>query len=152
MVDPNSRLAREQEGRDATVRTRQWVPPQTLPSPNPQAGWVFRWIRTSFMGQNDHTNKSAKEREGWIPCRAEDHPEMKIHSGFGANPTGNIEIGGLVLCKAPKEMMEQREAYYRKQADAQITAVDNSFMQAEDKRMPLFNERRSETRFGRGNK
>lgn len=148
MVDPNSRLARVAETRDEETRTRTWAPAQTLPSPDPQPGWVFRWIRTSMMGQNDPTNVSAKSREGWVPCKSEDHPEMLNEAGFINSPKGNIEIGGLLLCKAPKELMDQRTAYYAKQSEAQIIAVDNNYMRTEDKRMPLFKERKSS--FGRG--
>jgi len=65
---------------------------------------------------------------------------------------GNIEIGGLLLCKAPEEMMKQRDDYYLKQAQSQMEAVDNNFMRSNDSRMLLFNEKRSTTSFGRGSK
>jgi hypothetical protein len=152
MVDPTSRLGRELESRDNSQRARQWVPPQTLPSPAPKEGTVYRWIRTAFMGQNDPTNTSAKLREGWEPVKAEDHPEMRIYADPNSRFKGNIEIGGLLLCSAPKELMEQREHYYAKQTISQMQAVDNSFMQTEDKRMPLFRERDGRTTFGRGTK
>jgi hypothetical protein len=150
MVDPNSRLAREQETRDNGSRVRTWVPSQTLPSPTPQPGWEFRWIRTAILGQNDPTNVSAKSREGWVPVKAEDHPELKMEAGYAVASNGNVEIGGLLLCKAPKELMDQRTEYYRKQSEAQTIAVDNNYMRTEDKRMPLFRERKST--FGRGGK
>ena len=71
-----------------------------------------------------------------------------------ADPTskfkGNIEIGGLLLCKAPEELMKQRNDYYEQQAKAQIQSVDNNFMRLNDERMPLFNERKSTTSFGKG--
>jgi hypothetical protein len=73
---------------------------------------------------------------------------MLAEAGFINSPKGNIEIGGLLLCKAPKELMDQRTEYYRKQSEAQIIAVDNNYMRSEDKRMPLFRERKSS--FGRG--
>ena len=63
---------------------------------------------------------------------------------------GNIEIGGLLLCKAPEELMKQRDEWYTKQAQAQIQSVDNNFMRLSDERMPLFNERKSSTSFGKG--
>jgi len=56
------------------------------------------------------------------------------------------------LCKAPNEVIEQRNDFYAQQAQSQIEAVDNSFMKQNDARMPLFNERRSEVRFGKGSK
>ena len=64
----------------------------------------------------------------------------------------NVEIGGLVLCKAPEELMKQRAAFYAKQTQAQAEAVDNNLMRQNDARMPLFAEKRSSTSFGRGTK
>jgi hypothetical protein len=145
-----NRLARELESRDSAQRKQNWTPPQTLPTPNPQPGYVFRWIRTSMMGQADPTNTSAKLREGWEPVKAEDHPEMMLQADPNSKFKGNVEIGGLLLCKAPEELMKQRDNYYTKQAQSQIQSVDNNFMRLNDERMPLFNERRSTTSFGKG--
>ena len=147
-----NRLARELENRESTQRKQAWTPPQTLPSPKAQPGWVFRWIRTSIMGQNDPTNTSAKFREGWVPVKAEDYPEMMLDSDPNSRFKGNIEVGGLLLCKAPEETMIQRDNFYRKASDSQMDAVDNNFMKTSDVRMPLFNEKRSTTTFGRGSK
>lgn len=145
-----NRLARELENREASTRRKAWTPPQVLPSPTPQDGWVFRWVRTAIMGQQDPTNTSAKLREGWEPVKAEDHPELMMQADPNSRFKGNIEIGGLLLCKAPKEMAEERDAYYRKASQSQIDAVDNSFMKTNDERMPLFNEKRSSVSFGKG--
>jgi hypothetical protein len=145
-----NRLARELENRESAQRKQQWVPPQTLPEPEPQAGWVFRWIRTSIMGQADPSNTSAKFREGWEPVKAEDQPKLMMQADPNSRFKGNIEIGGLLLCKAPAEIMQQRDSFYAKQAQSQVNSVDNSFMRLSDERMPLFNERRSTTSFGKG--
>ena len=67
----------------------------------------------------------------------------------GNNP---LEIGGLLLCKIPKEFMEQRAAFYKKASADQINAVDNSFMQQNDSRMPLFKDNRTSVTFGSGTK
>jgi hypothetical protein len=145
-----NRLARELENRESAQRKQQWVPPQTLPEPEPQEGWVFRWIRTSIMGQADPSNTSAKFREGWEPVKAEDQPSLMMQADPNSRFKGNIEIGGLLLCKAPAEIMKQRDSFYAKQAQSQVNSVDNSFMRLSDERMPLFNERRSTTSFGKG--
>jgi len=147
-----NRLVRELENRESAQRKVTWTPPQVLPAPKEQPGWVFRWIRTSIMGVADPTNTSAKLREGWEPCKAEDHPELMLQADPNSRFKGNIEIGGLLLCKAPEEMMKQRDDFYLKQAQSQMDAVDNNFMRTNDQRMPLFNEKRSSTSFGRGGK
>ena len=147
-----NRLARELETRETTQRKQQWAPAQLLPTPTPQPGWAFRWVRTSIMGVFDPTNTSAKFREGWVPCKAEDHPEIQTQPDHNTRFKGNIEIGGLLLCKIPQEFMDQRAAHYRKANDNQIEAVDHSFMKTSNPKMPLFSERKSTTTFGRGAK
>jgi hypothetical protein len=147
-----NRLAREMEGRETTQRKAAWAPPQTLPEPKPIAGYAFRWIRTAIMGQFDPTNTSAKLREGWEPCKAEDHPEMMLYADPTSRFKGNVEVGGLMLCKTPQEMVDQRAAWFNNQTKSQIEAVDSSYMKAGDPRMPLFSERKSATSFGRGSK
>jgi hypothetical protein len=147
-----NRLARELETRETTQRVKQWTQPQGLPTPQPEEGYSFRWVRTALLGQFDPTNTSAKFREGWEPVKAESQPHMYAYSEPNSRFKGNIEIGGLLLCKIPKEFMEQRAAFYKKASDDQIQAVDNSFMQQNDARMPLFKENRSSVTFGSGKK
>jgi hypothetical protein len=109
-----------------------------------------------MMGQNDPTNVSAKFREGWVPVKAADHPELMYMADNNPNSRykDNVEIGGLILCKAPAEMAKQRDAYYRQKADSQMEAIDSNFMRQKDDRsnMSLFTERKSNVSFGRGNK
>jgi hypothetical protein len=147
-----NRLAREVATRETEQRSTDWAPSQLLPQPNPRPGWVHRYIRLSMVGQADPTNVSAKFREGWEPVRAEDYPELQFLPDSNSRFKDNVEIGGLLLCKAPQKMVEQRNAYYQKQAEGQMQAVDNNLMRQNDARMPLFNEKRSSTTFGRGTK
>jgi hypothetical protein len=146
-----SRDKRENSTRETVVRKKAWTPPEMLPSPNPEEGYKFRWIRVSTLGQVDATNVSSKLREGWEPVRAKDHEEITLVSIEQERFKDNIVIGGLMLCKAPVEMMDERNAYYKKQADQQMSSVDNNLMRENDARMPLFNERKSSTTFGTGN-
>ena len=97
------RTKREAESRTAEERpSDSWLPASILPNPDPVDGWVFRWIRTSTLGKADNTNVSQKFREGWVPVKAEDHPELEVMSDIDSRFEGNIEIGGLLLCKAPE--------------------------------------------------
>ena len=145
------RKPRELESRAKSERPKQWMPPTLLPDPNPEPGYVFRWIRISTLGKDDPMNVSTKLREGWEPVKASEHPEIQL-MGTGSNSRypDSIEIGGLLLCKTPAEFAEQRDAFYQRQADQQMQSVDNNFMRENDPRMPLFRERRSEVTFGRG--
>ena len=145
-----NRLARELENRESAPRKMDWKPPQTLPEPEPQDGWVFRWIRTSIMGQADPSNTAAKFREGWEPVKVSEQPKLMMQADPNGRFKDNIEIGGLLLCKAPAELMQQREDYYAKQAKAQLQSVDNNFMRLNDERMPLFSEKKTTVSFGKG--
>ena len=120
-----NRINRELETREKTPRKKSWQRPEVLPSPTPEAGYAYRWIRTSNQGAIDPTNVSSKLREGWEPVR--------------------------MLCKAPQELVEERTDYYKQQTDNQIHSVDNNLMRENDPRMPLFHDRKSKVTFGKGN-
>ncbi len=62
----------------------------------------------------------------------------------------NVVIGGLMLCKAPVELVEERNEYYSGQAKAQMNSVDNNLMRESDPRMPIFNDRKTNVTFGKG--
>jgi hypothetical protein len=146
----DNRKDRELETRERTVRKKAWTRPEVLPSPNPEPGYDFHWVRVSTQGQVDATNVSSKLREGWEPVKASDHPEITIVAIEQERFKDNVVIGGLMLCKAPKEMVEERNAYYNEQAQAQMNSVDNNLMRENDPRMPLFNERKTKVTFGKG--
>ena len=152
MAESINRTTRDQETRTETQRAKRWEQPAGLPTPQPEEGYAFRWVRTALLGQFDPTNTSAKFREGWEPVKAESQPHMHVFSDPNSRFKGNIEIGGLLLCKIPKEFMEQRAAFYKKASADQINAVDNSFMQQNDSRMPLFKDNRTSVTFGSGTK
>jgi hypothetical protein len=89
-------------------------------------------------------------REGWEPVRIEEQPDFRLMADPDSRFKDNIEIGGLLLCKAPTEMMMQRDAYFARKNQDQMDSVDNNFMRESDVRMPLFREKKTTTSFGRG--
>lgn len=141
-----ARTPRDLGSREKTARV-VYTPPSSLPDPTPEPGFVYRWIATHILGQADPTNVSKKMREGWVPVKAEDHPELML---VGSAKTGNVEIGGLMLCKMSVEQAKARDAYYNQQAQNQMDSVDNHYMRNNDPRMPLFAERKSSTSRGAG--
>ena len=145
-----NRTNRELETRETTVRKKSWTRPEVLPTPNPEEGYKFHWVRISTRGEADPMNVSGKLREGWEPVKASDHPEIFLAGIESDRFKDNIVVGGLLLCKAPVEMVEERNDFYTQQAEAQIRSVDNNFMRENDPRMPLFNERKTKVSFGRG--
>jgi len=139
------------ERQNETRPDDSWVPQSSLPVPEPKDGWVFRWIRTSSLGRSDNTNVSRQFREGWEPVRAEDHPELKIMSDLNSQFKGNVEVGGLLLCKAPLEKMKKREKHFQEVSERQIEGVDRNYLRQNDPRMPLLEpERSTRSTFGRG--
>ncbi len=145
-----NRLNREQEQREATTRKRSWVRPEVLPSPNPEPGYTYHWVRVSIRGEADPQNTSMKLREGWEPVKASDHPEIAIPGVENERFKDNVVMGGLMLCKMPTEMVKERNAYVEQISESQIRSVDNQLMRENNPRMPLFAERKSTTTFGKG--
>ena len=150
-MEKSNRMTRELDTREKAERPKQWMPPQLLPDPTPEAGYAYRWIRIASLGKDDATNISGKLREGWEPVKASDHPEIRMFgSDSNAKFPDSVQVGGLLLCKTPVELTEQRNAYYRNQAEAQMQSVDNTYMRENDPRMPMFKERKSTVTFGKG--
>ena len=145
----DNRLDRDLEKRERTQRKSAWRRPEVLPTPNPEAGYTFHWVRVSTRGQADAINVSSKLREGWEPVRAVDHPEIFLSSIENERFKDNVVIGGLLLCKAPVELVKERNEYYTNQTRSQMIAVDQNLMRENDPRMPLFTEKRSEVSFNK---
>jgi hypothetical protein len=145
-----TRLARELETRVEAERPKVWQPASTLPEPDKQPGYAYRWIRVSSLGQADPRNISAKLREGWEPVRIEEQPKFRMFVDPDSRFKDNIEVAGLLMCKVPEELMKQRKEYFANKNQAQMESVDSNFMRESDARMPLFREKKSSTSFGRG--
>jgi hypothetical protein len=145
-----NRITRELETRTTYERPTAWAQPELLPEPDKQAGFDYRWIRVATLNQADPRNLSAKMREGWEPVRIEEQPQFQLLVDPSSRYKDNVEIGGLLLCKTPSEFVKQRNNHYAAQTEAQMAAVDNTLMRQSDPRMPIFNERKSTTSFGKG--
>jgi len=153
MAEIVDRTTRDLKTREKSARY-VYTPSSALPDPTPEPGYTYRYIATHVLGQAEPTNVSRKMRDGWEPVKAVDHPELML---TGNEKTGNVEIGGLMLCKMVTERAEAIADYYKKQAQSQMTSVDNHYMRNNDPRMPLFVENKSSTTrgtvgFGSGSK
>ena len=145
-----TRAPREADSRTVSYRPQSWRAPEALPNPDHRPGWKHRWVRLSTLGEADPGNISAKLREGYEPCKAEEYPELMMHATTEGRFRGGIEMGGLLLCRIPEEFMEQRADYYANQNKAQVNSVDNNFLRDSDPRMPLFSEKQTKVTFGSG--
>ena len=147
----DSRTPRSLENRDESKREEPWSPATLLPSPNPEEGFTFRWVRVAMRGEPDNQNVSRKLREGWVPVKLEDYPELQVIPDVDSRFKGNIVVGGLMLCKNSKERMAAKRDYHDRQARAQMEAVDSNYMRENDARMPLLqSERKTRVTFGDG--
>jgi hypothetical protein len=144
-------MAQNRTNRDNVSREKEvryvYKPSTSLPDPTPEPGYAYRWVATHILGQAHPTNVSHKMRDGWEPVKAADHPELMIE---GNEKTGNVELGGLMLCKIVSGRAEAMTDYYNNQAQNQMESVDNHFMRNNDPRMPLFADRKSTSSKGSG--
>lgn len=148
MVDRTPRVS---ETREVEARPAAYRPQGMLPTPEPRDGLHFRWVRTASLGNSDMTNVSRRFREGYVPVKATEFPELKIMSDVDSRFPENIEVGGLLLCSIPAEKAAQRVAFQENQAKNQLEAVDRNYMRESDSRMPvLAPERSTRTSFGKG--
>ena len=147
----DNRKNREVEVREETdVREKKtWKPAALLPEIKQEKGYAYRWIRVSLANEADNLNASSRMREGWEPVKHSDHPEVNLPKNPNSQYGDSIEVGGLLLCKMPQEMVDQRNEYYKEKAEAQEKAVDNNLMRQNDPRMPLFSDKKSTTTFGK---
>lgn len=127
-----SRTGREKETR-ATEARPMWKPLDQYPLPVAD-GLHFRWIRTHLRGEPDTRNVSRRFREGWVPVRANEYPELQMKSDEGSQFPEGIEVAGLLLCQLPQQVVDSRAEYYRKTTEQQMASVDNSMFKVNDTR------------------
>lgn len=117
--------------RDKEARRRPWTPPSRLDAPPAPPGFQHRWIRAEVNGFDDRQNVYGRLREGYELVRIEELPEdyqgmlPTIEDGKHA---GVVSVGGLLLARIPEETVEERNAYFAKKAQDQLTAVDNELL------------------------
>ena len=146
MVD---KTPRSSESRAAGSRVQTWKPPSSLDAPPAPEGYVHRWLRVESGGFDDRKNLSARLREGFELVRAEEYPDFESPTVQDGKHAGVIGVGGLVLARIPKDLVDQRNAYYRKQTSDQIAAVDNDLLREQHPSMPIIKpERQSRVTFG----
>ena len=142
------RKPRESATRETETRRKPWAPPSRLDAPDPPAGYVHRWIRTSMRGEEDKMNVNTKLREGWEPVRKDEYPDYEAPTIDEGRWEGVIGQGGLMLCRIPVETAQERSAYYGTRTREQMVAVDQDLMKDQHPSMPITNNRQSRVSFG----
>ena len=117
------RKPRESATRETETRRKPWAPPSRLDAPDPPAGYVHRWIRTSMRGEEDKMNVNTKLREGWEPVRKDEYPDYEAPTIDEGRWEGVIGQGGLMLCRIPVETAQERSAYYGTRTREQMVII-----------------------------
>lgn len=152
------RNQRETETHAKTARRKPWSPVKKLDTPPPPDGYEYRWIRGSFLGQEDANNISYRMREGWefvqasslpdgwdLPCLGEDKGRL----------AGVVHNEGLFLAKIPVETIQERRAYYEGKTSQANEALDNTMFNesGKDGRYVKYDSKReSQVTFGKNQK
>ena len=130
------------------ARPKVWTPPSYLDTPNAPEGFRHRWVSVEILGFVDTKNVQGRLRSGYELVRADEYPEEDFPVVQDGKYAGVIGHGGLVLTRVPEEIARQRADYYMKQAQDQMTAIDNDLLKEQHKSMPLDIDRQSRTTFG----
>ena len=136
-VEGGDRATRATEQRPAE-RMYQYRPPGLLPDIDPGPGFVLRWVRREMSGNSDATNWQARRREGWEPIPVADAPE--VADLVDADGSGMISIGGLVACRAPRDLMDSRAAYYSNFIRSRADSLNDTYLSMRDKGVKVYKE------------
>ena len=143
---PTVRTPRSQETREKTEPKRSWTQPSILPDIPFRDGWVGKWVRTDTRGAADKTNVSKRLREGGEPIDLGDYPELWTFSG--GEERGKLEVGGLIACRMPAEMVQQRSDHYRGIAKQQEDSAEEHYMRDPGELVKKFNESSRQKMYG----
>ncbi len=146
LVAPATRTPRSLETRESAERTRSWSEPAVLPKLPDRDGWVHKWVRTDSRGTPDKVNYSKRLREGWEPIDVAEYPELQSYSG--GQHSGHIEVGGLIACRMPTEMVQQRADHYSGVSRQQEKSAEEHYMRDQSELVKKFNESSRKTVFG----
>ena len=130
------------------ARPKVWTPPSYLDTPNAPEGFRHRWVRVEILGYVDTKNIQGRLRSGYELVRADEYPNEDYPAITDGKYAGVIGHGGLVLTRVPEEIARSRTEYYERQAQDQMTAIDNDLMKEQHKGMPIDIDRNSRTTFG----
>ena len=148
MKQETKTTSRASQTRAKTLRKKVWTPPSYLDTPNAPSGFRHRWVRAEILGYVDTKNIQGRLRTGYELVRADEYPEDDYPAIQDGKYAGVIGHGGLVLTRVPEEIAKQRSAYFAKQGQDQMDAVDNDLMKEQHKSMPIDIDRQSRTTFG----
>ena len=148
MSEENKRTPRASQTREKESKPKVWTPPSALDAPPAPNGFRHRWVRAESLGFQDTKNVAGRIRQGYELVRADEYPDSDYPIVEDGKYAGVIGVGGLVLTRVPEEVAKQRQAYYAKQSQEQVEALDNDLMKEQHPSMPITKDRQSRVTFG----
>jgi len=148
MSEENKRTPRASQTRDKESKPKVWTPPSALDAPPAPNGFRHRWVRAESLGFQDTKNVSGRIRQGYELVRSDEYPDSDYPIVEDGKYAGVIGVGGLVLTRVPEEVAKQRQAYYAKQSQEQVEALDNDLMKEQHSSMPINIDRQTRVTFG----
>ena len=129
-------------------RPKVWTPPSYLDTPNAPNGYRHRWVRVEILGFVDTKNIQGRLRSGYELVRSDEYPDEDYPAIADGKYAGVIGHGGLVLTRVPEEIARSRQEYFQKEAQDQMTAIDNDLMKEQHRGMPIDIDMQTRTTFG----
>lgn len=122
-----------------------------LALPEAPDGYVYRWVRTHVRNELDYKNVNLRfDRQGWEPVKPEEVPAaFRISQMQGGRFDGCVQNGDLILAKNTVDYLEAQKLRKRNRTAQQTEGIRNQLMNASDSRMPIYDESRANTSFGR---
>ena len=148
MSEENKRTPRASQTREKESKPKVWTPPSALDAPPAPNGFRHRWVRAESLGFQDTKNITGRLRQGYELVRADEYPDSDYPIVEDGKYAGVIGVGGLVLTRVPEEVAKQRQAYYAKQSQEQVEALDNDLMKEQHSSMPINIDRQTRVTFG----
>ena len=148
MSEENKRTPRASQTREQESKPKVWTPPSALDAPPAPNGFRHRWVRAESLGFQDTKNVAGRIRQGYELVRADEYPDSDYPIVEDGKYAGVIGVGGLVLTRVPEEVAKQRQAYYAKQSQEQVEALDNDLMKEQHSSMPINIDRQTRVTFG----
>jgi len=148
MSEENKRTPRASQTREKESKPKVWTPPSALDAPPAPNGFRHRWVRAESLGFQDTKNVSGRIRQGYELVRSDEYPDSDYPIVEDGKYAGVIGVGGLVLTRVPEEVAKQRQAYYAKQSQEQVEALDNDLMKEQHSSMPINIDRQTRVTFG----
>jgi len=148
MSEENKKTSRASQTREKQSKPKVWTPPSALDAPPAPNGFRHRWVRAESLGFQDTKNVSGRIRQGYELVRSDEYPDSDYPIVEDGKYAGVIGVGGLVLTRVPEEVAQQRQAYYAKQSQEQVEALDNDLMKEQHSSMPINIDRQTRVTFG----